>query len=165
MTTPREKKIYDEKIQSVLADIQALVEKHGCLFTFDPMNVCLHVSFHKNPKVVDQLKQVIEKRWLVSFVSSQQTPDYEVRSPEMQKAIDAQEKMEKLQMILDPMETLGIMTRIASGENIDDVLVEYDEKIQAHEAKIRAIDDDPSKLLADFNFDEDEKHLPDDQSL
>jgi hypothetical protein len=150
--TPQDKKIYDEKIQAVLADIQALVEKHGCLFTIDPISICLHVSFHKTPSVINQLKLVVQNRWRASVVSNQQTLEYEVISPEMQKSVDAQKKLEKLEMILDPMETLNVMTRIASGEKVDDVLAEYDEKIQAHEAKIKLIDNDPTKLLADFRF-------------
>jgi uncharacterized protein YejL (UPF0352 family) len=150
--TPQEKKIYDEKIQAVLTDIQALVDRHGCFFTFDLMNVCLHVSFHKTSSVVDQLKLVVQNRWRASVVSNQQTLEYEAMSPEVQKAAEMQKKLEKLEMILDPMETLNVMTRIASGEKVDDVLAEYDEKIQAHEAKVKSIDNDPTKLLADFRF-------------
>lgn len=147
----KDKKVYDAKIQAALNDIQELIEKHGCLFTLDPISLCMVISFHTDKGAQEQLGKVVANRWRASVCTNKSmTPEYEVCSPEMQEAEEMKQKMEKLGMILDPMEMVEIMTRIASGEKPSEVLTEYDGKIEEMDARLKSIEDDPTKLLADF---------------
>jgi len=148
--TPKQKKEYDAKIQAALADIKEIAKKHQCMILFDAMSASVNVMINTDSKVVEQLSSVLDTRWRGSIYQGNK-PLYELVSPELQKFETTTKKIEQLMMILDPAEYTQVLMRITAGENAESILVEYQDQIEEYEKRVKAIDDDPTRLLADFN--------------
>lgn len=148
--TPKQKKEYDAKIQAALADIKEIAKKHQCMILFDAMSASVNVMINTDSKVVEQLSSVLDTRWRGSIYQGNK-PLYELVSPELQRFETTTKKIEQLMMILDPAEYTQVLMRITAGENAESILVEYQDQIEEYEKRVKAIDDDPTRLLADFN--------------
>jgi len=149
--TPKEKREWDNKVQLALADMKVFIDKHKCLPLFSIDATAFVLSFNTNPQAIEQALNVLEARWKVIVCSGNQLPIYEASSPELQKYIGLQKKVSKLMTIIPPEEYLDLMSRINAGENVEQVLAEYDGQIIEHEAKMKAAEDNPQTLLADFS--------------
>jgi hypothetical protein len=53
--------------------------------------------------------------------------------------------------IVDPAEYTQILMRITAGEDAEAILSEYRDQIEEYEKRVKAINDDPTRMLADFN--------------
>ena len=148
--TPKQKKEYDAKIQAALADIKEIAKKHQCMILFDAMSASVNVMINTDSKVVEQLSSVLDTRWRGS-IYQENKPLYELVSPELQKFETTTKKIEQLMMILDPAEYTQVLMRITAGENAESILVEYQDQIEEYEKRVKDINDDPTRLLADFN--------------
>jgi len=148
--TPKQKKEYDAKIQAALADIKEIAKKHQCMILFDAMSASVNVMINTDSKVVEQLSSVLDTRWRGSIYQGNK-PLYELVSPELQKFETTTKKIEQLMMILDPAEYTQVLMRITAGENAESILVEYQDQIEEYEKRVKDINDDPTRLLADFN--------------
>ena len=148
--TPKQKKEYDAKIQAALADIKEIAKKHQCMILFDAMSASVNVMINTDSKVVEQLSSVLDTRWRGSIYQGNK-PLYELVSPELQRFETTTKKIEQLMMILDPAEYTQVLMRITAGENAESILVEYQDQIEEYEKRVKDINDDPTRLLADFN--------------
>jgi len=148
--TPKQKKEYNTKIQAAMSDLKEVMVKHQCMILFDAMSASVGVMINTDPKVVEQLSGVMDTRWRGSIYQGNK-PLYELVSPELQKFETTTKKIEQLMMILDPAEYTQVLMRITAGENAESILVEYQDQIEEYEKRVKAIDDDPTRLLADFN--------------
>lgn len=147
--TPKQKKECESKIQAALEDIREVLKKHQCIFTIDVVSTSCCISLNTDPKIQDTLKQVLEERWIGSIYQGNKCL-HTMMSSEMQKTFDMQQKMESLMMVLDPTEYTKILMRMTGGENMDSILSEYEDKIQEHKRRLKEIENDPKRLLADF---------------
>jgi hypothetical protein len=148
--TPKQKKEYNTKIQAAMSDLKEVMVKHQCIITFDTMSASMSIMVNTDSKVVEQLSGVMDTRWRGSVYQGNNLL-YESVSPELQKFETLTKKIEQLMMVIDPTEYTQVLMRITAGEDAETILAEYQDRIDEHEKRIKAIDDDPTRLLADFN--------------
>jgi len=147
--TPKQKREYDAKIQAALTDLKEVVKKHQCMVIFDAMSASMNVMINTDSKIVEQLGNIVDTRWRGSVYQGNKLL-YDVVSPELQKYETLIKRFEKLMSIIDPAEYTQLLMRVTAGENVEVILAEYDEQIEEYERRLKAIDDDPTRLLADF---------------
>jgi len=113
------------------------------------MSASMNVMINTDSKIVEQLGNIVDTRWRGSVYQGNKLL-YDVVSPELQKYETLIKRFEKLMSIIDPAEYTQLLMRVTAGENVEVILAEYDEQIEEYERRLKAIDDDPTRLLADF---------------